>query len=112
MLCVLKVASCVHESVTCALCCSEWSGCAGVRAARAPCALRAGGSEHAAHRAAGAACGEAGGVTVRALHGLLGATPLGLASPMGELSFKFFHTITKGNTTDTFHYVSTLLESI
>jgi hypothetical protein len=58
-----------------------------VRAPRAPRSSWAGGSGQCARRALGGARVEAGGVTDRARHGLLGATPLGLASPMGELFF-------------------------
>ena len=62
--------------------------CGDVRAPRAPRSSWAGGSGQCARRALGGARVEAGGVTDRARHGLLGATPLGLASPMGELFFK------------------------
>jgi hypothetical protein len=59
--------------------------CDGVRAPRAPRPSRAGRSGQCAHRARGGARVGAGGATDRTRHGLLGATPLGLASPMGDL---------------------------
>jgi hypothetical protein len=58
---------------------------ADVRAPRAPHPSWAGASGQCARRAFRGARGAAGGVTDRTRHGLLGATPLGLASPMGDL---------------------------